>query len=76
MKNPSAIEYFEDSLEMQGDYYAMLVTGFRNKRNETIVIQKFMDKYGFTHDEALAEARGRLTHAERLNILRRENEKD
>lgn len=74
MKSIDAVELMKDAMEMADDYQMMLSSGFKSEKKLIKILDGFMQKYGFTRDEALAVARGSITYAQFYHALRRNNE--
>ena len=74
MSKIDAIDLMKDAMEMSNDYQMMLISGFRSDSKLIKILDGFMQKYGFTKDEALAVARGSITYAQFYHALRRGNE--
>ena len=75
MKSIDVTEFMKDAMELSDDYQSMNLSGFRSERNLLKILDPFMQKYGFTQDEALAVARGTVTYAQIYHALRRGNGK-
>ena len=67
----SATDLMKDAMEMADDYQGMLLSGFRSERTLIKILDGFMQKYGFTRDEAIAVAKGSITYAQFYHALRR-----
>lgn len=71
MKDIGAVELMKDAMELQDDYQGILISGFKSDRAIVKIFDPFMQKYGFTKEEALAVARGSITYAQMYHALRR-----